>query len=113
MSQSVKPKNRQYTPEFKLQILREIEAGKPMAQVCRENQIHVNTIQWWRRAHRQSGAQAFASNGRSPSSSADESRIAELERMIGQLAMENAFLKKALARLEEETVSLRSSGGKR
>ncbi len=110
MSQSASLKNRRYTPEFKLRILREIEAGKPMAQVCRENQIHVNTIQWWRRSHRQQGAQAFVANS---VSAADDSRIADLERMVGQLAMENAFLKKALARLEEETASLRTAGGRK
>ena len=43
------------------------------------------------------GEQAFAGNGhRYPL----EAKMAELARLIGQLTIENAFLKKVLARLE-------------
>ena len=42
----------------------------------------------------------------------DEARTAELERMIGQLTMENALLKKALARLEMQVGSARRNGGR-
>src|SRR5919109_1304809 len=40
-----------------------------------------------------------------------ESREAELERMIGQLTMENALLKKALLRLEEQRVQRNATTG--
>jgi hypothetical protein len=40
---------------------------------------------------------AFSGNGSSVKS---ETRVAELERMVGQLTMENALLKKALLQLE-------------
>jgi len=33
----------------------------------------------------------------------DEARIAELERMVGRLTMENDLLKKVLQKLEDET----------
>ena len=39
---------------------------------------------------------------RSQKGSDEEARIAELERMVGRLTMENALLKKALARIEEQ-----------
>jgi hypothetical protein len=42
----------------------------------------------------------------------DEARTAELERMIGQLTMENALLKKALSRLEMQVGSARRNGGR-
>ena len=42
----------------------------------------------------------------------DEARTAELERMIGQLTMENALLKKALVRLELQVGSARRNGGR-
>ncbi len=36
-------KRRLFTREFKLQVVREAEAGKPMAQVARQHQINPNT----------------------------------------------------------------------
>ncbi len=33
-------KRRQFTREFKLQVVREVDAGKPMAQVARQHQIN-------------------------------------------------------------------------
>ena len=37
-------KRRSFTREFKLQVIREIEAGKSQAQAAREYQITDNTI---------------------------------------------------------------------
>ncbi len=37
-------KKRQFTRDFKLQILREIEAGKSLAQAAREHQLHPTLI---------------------------------------------------------------------
>ena len=90
-------KRRQFTKEFKLRIIREIEAGKSPAQAARQYQLHPNTIAKWQKQHEKYAERAFAGNGNAYT---DEARIAELERMIGQLAMENAVLKKALLRLE-------------
>lgn len=90
-------KRRQFTKEFKLQIIREIEAGKAVAQAAREHQLHPNTILKWRKLHQQYAERAFSGHGQTYK---DEARIAELERMVGQLTMENALLKKALSRLE-------------
>jgi len=45
----------------------------------------------WRTAHREYAERAFAGNG---NRYCDEARIAELERLVGQLTMENALLKK-------------------
>jgi len=42
-------KRRQFTREFKLQVVREVDAGKPMAQVAREHQINPNTVAKWRK----------------------------------------------------------------
>ena len=102
-------KRRQFTREFKLQVLREIEAGKSVAQASREHQLHPT----------------LSLNGKSntrnmPSTPLpamvniykDEARIAELERMIGQLTMENALLKKALLRLERLRPLTTNNGGK-
>jgi transposase len=103
-------KRRQFTREFKLQVIREIEAGKTVAQAAREHQLHPNTILKWRKLHEQYAERAFAGNGQTYK---DEARIAELERMVGQLTMENALLKKALSRLEAYRQPARSSGGRK
>jgi transposase len=88
---------RQFTKEFKLQVIREIEAGKSLAHASREHQIHPNVLRKWRQLYQSYGSQAFAGNGHRYT---QEAKVAELERLIGQLTVENAFLKKVLARLE-------------
>jgi transposase len=88
---------RHFSKEFKLQVMREIEAGKSLAQAAREHQVHPNMLHKWQQQLRNYGEQAFAGNGHRYT---QEARIAELERLIGQLTIENAFLKKVLARLE-------------
>jgi transposase len=100
-------KRRRFTKEFKLQVIREVEAGKSVAQAAREHQLHPNTIIKWRKLHQQYAERAFAGNGQTYK---EEARISELERMVGRLMMENDLLKKALSRLEAYSHSARSSG---
>lgn len=90
-------KRRRFTREFKLQVVRELEAGKTPAQAAREYHIHPTLIARWRQEHLRYAERAFTGNGHTYK---EEARIAELERLIGQLTMENALLKKALLRLE-------------
>jgi len=68
--------------------VREIEAGKSTAQAGREYQRHPTLILRWRQEHLRYAEQALMGNGRLQK---DEARIAELERMIGQLTMENTL----------------------
>jgi transposase-like protein len=103
-------KRRRFTKEFKIKILREIAGGKSLAQASREHQLHPNTIRDWRKQHEHYGQRAFLGNGNAYK---DEARIAELERMVGQLTMENALLKKVLQRLEEQPQESASNGGRR
>lgn len=92
-------KRRIFSKEFKQQVLREIEAGKPLAQAAREHQVHPNCIGEWKRQIARYGEQAFAGNGHAYK---DEVKIAELERLIGQQAVEIAFLKRALTHCETQ-----------
>lgn len=101
-------KRRQFTREFKLQVIHELEAGKALAQAAREYQLHPSLLAKWRTAHRHYAERAFAGNGHRYR---DEARIAELERLVGQLAMENALLKKALLRLEAQVRRPSGNGG--
>ena len=91
---------RQYTREFKLQIISELESGKSRAEVSREYQLSASLLDRWRADFKAQGDRAFPGNG---FSSRPEARVAELERIIGQLTVENTILKKALRRLGEKT----------
>lgn len=102
-------KRRQFSRDFKLQVLCEVEAGKPIAQASREYQISPSLISRRQKQHREYQGQAFGGNGNMYKY---EARIAELERMVGQLTMENALLKKALQKLEERVRLSRGVGGK-
>ncbi len=89
---------RKFSAEFKLRAVRQVEAGTSTAAVARRYEIHPTLLTKWCKQLRQDPERAFRSQG---NGSDEETRIAELERMVGRLTMENALLKKALARLEE------------
>jgi transposase len=89
---------RTFDTEFKYQILREIDSGSTVASVAREHGVHPETIRLWKRQRRKYGDRAFAGNGNSYT---DEAKIAQLERTLGQMAAENALLKKAIKTLEQ------------
>jgi len=89
---------RVFDKEFKLQVLREHEAGASIAELARQHQVHPETIRLWKRNHRKYADRAFAGRGRAYT---DEAKTAQMERAMGQLALENALLKKAIQRLEE------------
>ncbi|MFL6212513.1 MAG: transposase [Blastocatellia bacterium] len=55
---------RQFTREFKLQVLAEIAAGKSIAQAARQHQLHPTLIGRWQKQHREYADRAFAGNGR-------------------------------------------------
>lgn len=93
-------RRRTFSRDFKLGVVREVEAGKSQAQVAREHQLNQNMLSRWCRQHRRYKDKAFSGQGRPHT---DEARIAALERMVGRLTMENDLLKKVLQKLEEET----------
>ena len=84
---------RTFTREFKLQVIGELEAGKSVAQAAREYQVGENTIWKWRQQYQRYQEQAFAGPGHPYT---EEARVNALERKVGQLTMENDFLKKLL-----------------
>jgi len=93
----MKKTRRKFAREFKLSVLRELESGKSMAQVCRENDIRPNLAARWKKEYNENPETAFRGNGNICNGNA---RVAELERLVGKLYAENAFLKKVLANLE-------------
>ena len=87
-----------YPPEFKLKLVKQVLSGeKRPAQLCREHNISEAILLKWRHAYAGKGDEAFqtASNELEVLSRERqlEKRVAELERLIGQLAFENSILK--------------------
>ncbi len=102
-------KPRQHTAAFKFEVVRQVEAGeKSLAAICREYELDPSLVIGWRHRVRELGLQAFPGSppgngvllpsGDPTTIGAAEARIAELERLVGQLTLENQFLKKALQR---------------
>lgn len=90
---------RRYSREFKVQVLRELDSGKCVGQVCREHNLHRSLISKWRQEYESDPGRAFAGNG---NVCKDAARIGELEKLVGQLYAENDFLKRALASLKKK-----------
>lgn len=98
---------RQDTKKLKLQVVREVEAGKSIAQASREHKVHPTLITRWRAALQKHPESAISGNGNTYTY---EARIAELERLIGQLTVENSVQKKGLSKLEARAPSRIVSG---
>ena len=87
-----------YSAEFKRETVEELLSGeKRPSQICRDRGIDVTTLRRWRIAYTERGEAAWTPP--KPEDLSAEAKIAQLERMIGQLTMENAVLKQALARV--------------
>jgi len=86
-------KRRIFTPEFKLQIVLDLlSARKSNAEVCREHGLAAPVVTAWKE-HFLERAPALFANGQSHS--AEQQRIAELERLVGRLSLELEVAKKA------------------
>ena len=88
-----------YSRDLKIAAMRALDAGATNGEIARKYQVSPHLLERWRGEWRAKGDLAFPGLGRrgiSLSAVDDARRIAELERKIGQLTMENDFLKKAL-----------------
>src|ERR1700681_2936746 len=90
---------RQFTQVFKLAAVRRLEQGVSIGEVARGLEVNPNVLHRWRREIRQGPGNAFPGHGKQRWA---EGRIAELERKIGQQALEIDFLKGCLQRIEEQ-----------
>jgi transposase-like protein len=90
---------RQFTREFKLAALQRLETGASVAEVARAFEVNSNVLHRWRREFRQGPGNAFPGLGQRRW---EEGRVAQLERKIGQQALEIDFLKGCLQRIEEQ-----------
>jgi transposase len=106
-------KRRTFTAQFKLGVIRRMEAGESVIVLSKELGIRRNLLHDWHRLWRQAGADglrrigrptlieaAARSEGRPKTLAEAERKLAELERKIGQQALELDFFGRALQRIE-------------
>lgn len=90
---------RKFTKEFKQTAVRRLNSGQGVAEVARALEVNPSELHRWRRELQEHGERAFSGVG---NKRAEQSRVAELERKVGQQAMEIDFLKRALQHVEEQ-----------
>jgi transposase-like protein len=87
---------KRYTKDFKEKVLREVGLGDGVAVVSRRYAVSRQLIYEWQQKQRDG-----ALDDTHPAREAQLQReIGELQRKVGQLTMENEFLKKTLQGLE-------------
>ncbi len=99
---------RDYSSEFRLQVVRRILKGEKVAAVSEELGIHRKLLYEWVRRVKEGGESSLRDRGRprkaeataTPANNAPR-RIAELERMVGRQQLTIEFFKLALQRIEE------------
>jgi transposase-like protein len=101
---------RSFSPKFKAQLVLDLLSGsKSQAELCREHQLSPYLLNSWKDAFLANASAAFESSGKTdPSGEADAARVAELERLVGRLALEVDILKKGSSALPH----LRRKGGR-
>ena len=92
-----------YRRDLKIATMRALDSGSTPGEIARKYQLSPKLLDRWRGEWRAKGESAFPGTGRRTGLPAldDDRRIADLERKIGQLTMENDFLKKALQHFKD------------
>ena len=90
-------KRRNHLPGFKAKVaLAAIKGEKTLAELAEQYDLHQNQIADWKKQLLKQAATVFGST--QESQSADEAQLKNLHAKIGELALENDFLAKALGR---------------
>lgn len=90
---------RKFTKEFKLAAVEGLRTGEPVGLLARSLEVNREDLHRWSRDVEKFGARAFPGVGQKR---VEETRIAELERKIGQQVLEIDFLKRALQHVDEQ-----------
>ena len=89
-------KRRTHSPAFKAKVaLAAIGGEHTLAELAEQFQVHPNQIQKWKKQLLNSAQEVFE-KGAEHQAGEQEAKIKELHAKIGQLAMDNDFLSKAL-----------------
>jgi transposase len=93
---------RQFTAEFKAQVVLDLLSGaKSSAELCREHQLAASVLAEWKAIFLRHAPAAFESPEHR--SGQDAPQVAELERLVGRLTLENDILKKATSILHQRS----------
>lgn len=93
-------KKKQYTREFKEQLIKECQEVQNVALVARRHNLSANTIHTWiRRTKKQGSVEPLPRN--------EAKRIQEIEKRLESIGKENNTLKKLLGEKELELAVLR------
>ena len=90
---------RKFTREMKLAAVRQLETGSSAAEVARAFEVNPNVLHRWRKEFRNGPGNVYPGVGKRRW---DETKVAQLERKVGQQTLEIDFLKGCLQRIEEE-----------
>lgn len=91
---------RRFTGAFKAQVVIELLSGaKSAAELCRQHQLSPQLLAQWKSEFLERAPQVFEQD---QIRSAEQERIAELERMVGRLTMQLEIAKKASALLSAQ-----------
>ena len=106
---------RVFTSEFRITVANRILHGESVSALSNELQIKRSVLYRWRDFYGEQGAAGLSRSRGRPSAraatavrkrgserpSAADQKIAELERRLGRMALENDFLRRAFKRVEE------------
>ena len=102
---------RAFKSEFRISIAQRILDGESVSSLSGKHKIKRSILYRWRDLLRDQGAAGFSRpRGRPPGRSSKavagvwtdpDQRVAELERRLGRLALENGFLGRAFKRVKE------------
>jgi len=90
---------RRFTREFKIAAVRRLQQGESVAVLARALEVNAGLLHRWREEFRHEPRKAFPGSGRRRT---EPDRGAQLERKVGQQALEIDFLKGCLQSIEEQ-----------
>lgn len=90
-------KRREFTRDFKLSVLSELNVKKA-AEVCREHNIHPVLLSKWKKDFNQDPVKAFSGKGNLWKA---EAEVEKYKKLVGELYAEIDFLKKTMKKFQE------------
>lgn len=86
-------KRRQYSAAFKAKVVLQVLSGeKTSSEICRTHKLNANVLNRWRKEFLEQASGIFERGSQDDEA---QQRIAELERLVGQLTLQLEIAKKA------------------